>query len=171
MPPAVACQLWWASWGHGAIGLWPQVPISAHCGPMLQPSPQACCGKSPGNFQETAKAAAGRTPKLENGLLRTAPINPGAKTTYRKVPSDLGHLAPLWCNWAWKWFAGGFLETSRKLKLGRQPAACQNFRMGHCGLHQSIRGGKVPAGGCPPIGTCCLAPNCGATRPTSLTSV
>ena len=38
LPPPVACQLWWASWGHGGIGLWPQVPTPAHCGPMPQPS-------------------------------------------------------------------------------------------------------------------------------------
>ena len=40
-----------------------------------------------------------------------------------------------------------FLEISRKLS-GRQPAACHNFKMGHCGLHQSTRGKKLPMGKC-----------------------
>ena len=63
---------------------------------------------------------AGRTPKLENGLLRTAPINPGGKTTHGKVPSDLGHLAPQSLNLAHERFVGNFPETSKKLPR-RQP--------------------------------------------------
>ena len=123
------------------------------------------CGGFPGNFQETAKAAAGRMPQRQNGPLRTAPINPGGKTTCRKVPSDLGHLAPLWCNLAHKRVAGNFPETSKKLP-GQQPAAPQNLRMGCCALHQSIRGQKPPVGKCPQIWA--VLPHCGATWPTSV---
>ena len=94
--------------------------------------------------------------------MRTAPINPGAKTTYRKVPSDLGYPAPLWCNLAHKRVAGNFPETSRGLR-GRQPSAPQNVGMGCCGLHQSIRGQKplAPIGKCPQIWA--VLPHCGAT--------
>ena len=78
-------------------------------------------------------------PKLQNGPLRAAPINPGQKTAHGKVPSDLGHLAPLWCNWAWKCFAGGFLETSRKLTLGPQPAVGTS-KMVACNMHTKLGG-------------------------------
>ena len=118
---------------HSQIHLWESaLRFGPSCPIVAQFGPQVFCGKFPRNFWETARAAAGRTPKLENGLLRTAPINPGAKTNYRKVPSDLGCLAPLWCNLAaHKLFAGNFPETSRKLP-GRQPAAPQNLGMDHC---------------------------------------
>ena len=112
-------------------------------------------------FSETSRKLPGRQPaapsKLENGPLRAAPINPGAKTTYRKVPSDLGHLAPLWRNLAHKCFAGNFLETSGKLP-GRQPAAPQNLGMGWCALHQSIQGGNHPWESALTADLGCLAP-------------
>ena len=105
-------------------GFFPGLIAAARTSPFSQ----AFFGKLPKNFPETAGAAASSMPKVENGPLRAAPINPGQKNTYRKVPSDLGHLAPLWCNEAHKCFAGGFSETSRKLP-GQQPAAHQNLRV------------------------------------------
>ena len=124
--------------------LWESAPKCVlSCPIVVQFGPQVFCGKFLGKFQETAKATAGRTPKFENGLLRTAPINPGGKPTYRKVPSDLGCVLPH-CAGAVRpasALRGGFLETSKKLP-GRQPAAPQNLRMGCCALHQSIRGKK-----------------------------
>ena len=98
--------------------------------------------------------------------MRTAPINLGQNNTYRKVRSDLGYLAPLWCNLAHKRVAGNSPETSRNLP-GRQPAAPQNLRMGCRALHQSIRGQKPPIGKCPQIWA--ILPHCGReTLPTSV---
>ena len=139
------------------------------CPIVVQPGPQACGGKSPGNFSETARTAAGRTPKLENGLLRTAPINPGEKPTHGKVPLDLGCLARLpHCGAArpasapCSGFLGNFQETAGAA------ASCNPKsypRVGHCGLHQPTRGKNCPQGSAWCMGQgrrlcvqCCLAP-------------
>ena len=102
-------------------------------------------------------------PKLQNGPLRAAPTNPGGKTAHGKVPSDLGHLAPLWRNLVHKCFAGNFLETSRKLP-GRQPAAPQNLMMGQCALQFHAK--KSPTRGCSQIwaGHCRGTPQLGNAR-------
>ena len=62
-------------------------------------------------------------------------------------------------------------ETSKKLP-GRQPAAPQNSRVGHCRLHQPTRGRKLPTGGCMVHGArgvpvCAVLPHCGAIGATS----
>ena len=87
------------------------------CPIVVQPGPQACCGKFPGKFQEFARAAAGRTPKLENGLLRAAPINQGGKNTYRGWPvlvlwGPFAMVAPFWGLWG-KWAGCRPLEAPK----------------------------------------------------------
>ena len=91
----------------------------------------------------------GRMPKLENGPLQAAPINPGQRTVYRKVPSNCCHLAPLWCNLACKRFGEVSWKLLGSCRAGSPAGRMPKFENGPLRAAPINQGGKSTYRGWP----------------------